>query len=133
MTIAGARAEARYALKQYPKLKRRQSENEQQITPVYGGTVVQRSATRVTENVALRTNLTEREENIISAVEFAIHMQSYYPNGNERLKMMEMVYFKRTHTLAGAAEVCHYSIDTVFRWNVEILTAVFVALKNKNL
>lgn len=129
MNIAKARAEARCALRQYPKIKRRQSENDMQITPVYGGAAVQHSASRVTENVALHTNLTEREENIISAVEFAIRMQSYYPNGDERLKMIELVYFKRTHTIAGAADVCHYSIDTVFRWNIELLTAVYVALK----
>ena len=129
MNIAKARAEARCALKQYPKLKRRQSENEMQITPVYGGAAVQHSASRTTENVALRSTLTEREENIISAVEFALRMQNYYPNGDERMKMIEMVYFKKTHTLAGAAEVCHYSVDAVFRWNVEILTAVYVGLR----
>lgn len=129
MKISKARAEARIALKQYPKLKRRQSETDMQITPVYGGAAVQHSASRVTENIALRSNLTEREENIISAVEFAMRMQHYYPNGDERLKMMELVYFKKTHTLAGAAEVCHYSVDAVFRWNVELLTAVYVGLK----
>ncbi len=129
MKISKARAEARIALKQYPKLKRRQAETDMQITPVYGGAAVQHSASRTTENVALRSNLTEREENIISAVEFAMRMQHYYPNGDERLKMMELVYFKKTHTLAGAAEVCHYSVDAVFRWNVELLTAVYVGLK----
>ena len=129
MKISKARAEARIALKQYPKLKRRQAETDMQITPVYGGAAVQHSASRTTENVALRSNLTEREENIISAVEFAMRMQHYYPNGDERLKMMELVYFKKTHTLAGAAEVCHYSVDAVFRWNIELLTAVYVGLK----
>lgn len=129
MNIAKARAEARWALKQYPKLKRKQGENDMQITPVYGGAAVQHSASRTTENVALRSNLTEREENIISAVEFAIRMQNYYPNGDQRMKMIEMVYFRKTHTLAGAAEVCHYSVDAVFRWNVEILTAVYVGLR----
>lgn len=129
MNIAKARAEARCALKQYPKLKRRQNENDMQITAQYNGVAVQHSASRVTENIALRSTLTEREENIISAVEFALRMQNYYPNGDERMKMIEMVYFKKTHTLAGAAEVCHYSVDAVFRWNVEILTAVYVGLR----
>ena len=129
MNIAKARAEARCALKQYPKLKRRQNENDMQITAQYNGVAVQHGASRVTENIALRSTLTEREENIISAVEFALRMQNYYPNGDERMKMIEMVYFKKTHTLAGAAEVCHYSVDAVFRWNVEILTAVYVGLR----
>lgn len=123
------RSEARTALKLYPKLKRRQGENEMQITPVYGGAAVQHSASRTTENVALRSTLTEREENIISAVEFMLNMQSRYANSKERLRMVELVYFKHTHTIDGAADIVHYSPDALWRWNGEILTAVYVGLK----
>ena len=126
------RSEARSALRSYPRIKRRQSElTSQQITPVYGGAAVQHSATRVTENVALATTLTEREENIISAVEFMLSMQRRYANSNERLRMVELVYFKHTHTIDGAADVVHYSPDALWRWNGEILTAVYVGLKKK--
>ncbi len=123
------RSEARAALRQYPKLKRRQGENEMQITPVYGGAAVQHSASRTTENVALRSTLTEREENIISAVEFMLNMQRRYANSAERLRMVELVYFKHTHTIDGAADIVHYSPDALWRWNGEILTAVYVGLK----
>ncbi|MBQ1577057.1 MAG: hypothetical protein IIZ83_08865 [Oscillospiraceae bacterium] len=125
------RSEARAALRQYPKLKRRQGENEATITPVYGGAAVQHSASRTTEDVALRSTLTEREENIISAVEFMLSMQRRYANSNERLRMVELVYFKHTHTIDGAADVVHYSPDALWRWNGEILTAVYVGLKKK--
>ena len=123
------RSEARAALRLYPKLKRRQGENEMQITPVYGGAAVQHSASRTTENVALRSTLTEREENIISAVEFMLNMQRRYANSAERLRMVELVYFKHTHTIDGAADIVHYSPDALWRWNGEILTAVYVGLK----
>ena len=123
------RSEARTALRLYPKLKRRQGENEMQITPVYGGAAVQHSASRTTENVALRSTLTEREENIISAVEFMLNMQRRYANSAERLRMVELVYFKHTHTIDGAADIVHYSPDALWRWNGEILTAVYVGLK----
>lgn len=100
-----------------------------QITPTYGGAAVQHSATRTTENAALRQRLTAYEENVISAVEFMMKMQLAYPNAEERMKMIRLVHFKRTHTLEGAAMECHYSDRAVKRWNNEILTAVYVALK----
>ena len=123
------RGEARRALREYPRIKRRQAENEATITPVYGGAAVQHSASRTTENVALRSPLTEREENIISAVELMLSMQRRYPNGGERVRMVELVYFRHTHTIDGAADVVHYSADALWRWNTEILTAVYVGLK----
>ena len=126
----GWRAEARRALRDYPRIKRRQGETgEMQITPMYGGAAVQHSASRTTENVALRSTLTEREENIISAVEFMLAMQRRYVNSKERLRMVELVYFKHTHTIEGAAGEVHYSPDALWRWNGEILTAVYVGLK----
>ena len=125
----GWRSEARRALRDYPRIKRRQADNEMQITPVYGGAAVQHSASRTTENVALRSTLTEREENVISAVEFMLNMQRRYQNSAERLRMIELVYFKHTHTIDGAADIVHYSPDALWRWNGEILTAVYVGLK----
>ena len=125
----GWRAEARRALRDYPRIKRRQGDNEMQITPVYGGAAVQHSASRTTENVALRSTLTEREENIISAVEFMVAMQSRYYNAEARMKMLSLVYFRRTHTMQGAAMEVGYNINTVKSWNTEMLTAVYVALK----
>ena len=127
----GWRAEARRALRDYPRIKRRQADNEMQITPVYGGAAVQHSASRTTENVALRSTLTEREENIISAVEFMVAMQSRYYNAEARMKMLSLVYFRRTHTMQGAAMEVGYNINTVKSWNTEMLTAVYVAIRKE--
>ena len=123
------RSEARAALRQYPKLKRRQGENDMQITPVYGGAAVQHSASRTTEDVAFRSTLTEREENIISAVEFMLQMQRRYYNAEARLRMLKLVYWSRTHTMQGAAMEVGYNINTVKAWNTEMLTAVYVAIR----
>ena len=123
------RSEARTALRLYPKLKRRQGENDMQITPVYGGAAVQHSASRTTEDVALRSTLTEREENIISAVEFMLQMQRRYYNADARMRMLKLVYWSRTHTMQGAAMEVGYNINTVKAWNTEMLTAVYVALR----
>ena len=122
------RRQAREALRKYPRLKKKQRENGQQITPVYGGSAVQHEATRVTENVALRSPLSEVEENMIAAVEFALRMQSEYYNAEARLRMISLVYFRRTHTIQGAAIEVGYSFDTCCKWNNEILTAVYSVL-----
>ena len=124
------RREAKTALRQYPKAKRKQNETgEMRITPAYGGVPGGDSASRTTENVALGVKLTPYEENVISAVEFAMKMQCAYPNAQERMKMIDLVYFKRTHTLAGAAIECHYSEEALKKWNIEILSSVYTALK----
>jgi hypothetical protein len=123
------RRQARRALRDYPRLKKKQGMTDQQITPVYGGSPVQHEATRVTEDIALRSTLTETEANIISAVEFAMQMQGAYYNADARQKMIRLVYFKRTHTMQGAAMECGYSIETVWKWNTEVLAAVYAGLK----
>ena len=124
------RREARHALRVYPRLKRKQAEAAgQQITPDYGGVVVQHGASRTTEDAALRSTLSADELRIIEAVEMAVAMQERQPNGAERLKMIRLVYWQRTHTLAGAALECHYSEEAIWRWNNEIMTAVYIGLK----
>jgi len=124
------RSEAKNALRAYPRAKRKQSENEMRITPAYSGIPGGHEASRTTEDIALRQRLTPYEENVISAVEFMMKMQCTYANAQERMKMIELVHFKRTHTLIGAADIVHYSPEALKNWNREILTAVYVALKN---
>ena len=124
------RREARHALRVYPRLKRKQAEAAgQQITPEYGGVVVQHGASRTTEDAALRSTLTADELRIIEAVEMAVAMQERQTNGAERLKMIRLVYWQRTHTLAGAAIECHYSVEALKRWANEIQAAVWIGLK----
>ena len=64
----------------------------------------------------------------MAAVAAAMKMQMQYYNAQARLKTVELVYFRQTHTLAGAAAECGYSIETVRKWNLEIMTAVYVGL-----
>lgn len=66
---------------------------------------------------------------IVAAVERALKQQKRYYNADARLKMIELVYFKRTHTLYGAAVQVEYSIETLKKWNLELLSAVYVALQ----
>lgn len=66
---------------------------------------------------------------IVAAVERALKQQRRYYNAEARLRMIELVYFKRTHTLYGAALQVEYSPETIKKWNQELLSAVDVALQ----
>lgn len=46
----------------------------------------------------------------------------------ERLRLVELVYWRGTHTIEGAAAALHVSRRTAYRWANEILTAVALEL-----
>ena len=85
------RRQARKALKDYPRAKKRNAEEDQAI---------------------------------IAAVEHALDRQREYYNADARLRMVDMVYFHRTHTLYGAALACGYSTETVKKWNGQIIDSI---------
>lgn len=127
------RHEAKSALRAYPRLLKKQttlSAAPTQTTPNYNGVAVRGGeASRSAEEAALRSVLSERERAQLEAVRTALELEKKYPNADARLRMIDLVYFRRTHTLEGAAEVCRYSIETVKRWNAEIQIAVYAALR----
>ena len=57
-------------------------------------------------------------------VEAAIAATKRIPNGKWRCRMIEMVYFRQTHTLAGAAYACHISYGTARDWNGDFIRLV---------
>jgi hypothetical protein len=58
------------------------------------------------------------------AIDRALDRQREYYNGEARVKMVELVYFKGTHTLAGAAVATGYAEETVKKWNLELLSNI---------
>ncbi len=69
---------------------------------------------------------------IVAAVERALKQQRRYYNADARIRMIDMVYFRKTHTLYGAAVAVEYSPETIKKWNLELLSAVYVALQYEN-
>jgi hypothetical protein len=126
------RREAIQALRMYPRLIKRRGQAK--ITPDYNGVAVQHGASRVTENVALASSLTEAEERIVNAVEFALQIQAHNHTAAQRLKVTQLVYFRRTHTLIGAAMAVEYNINSVKLWNTELLkdVAAYLKMQKKN-
>ena len=59
------------------------------------------------------------------AVRKAVEATGAVPgNGHLRVKLVEMVYFKRTHTLEGVCQVLHISYGTAKNYNHDFLWCV---------
>ena len=115
---------AKYMVKVYPE--RREDYREQQsqritrqIASLPGGTV----APRTTENTALR-QLPPAKQAEYDAVEKAIEQTKLLKTGRERLALIDMVYWKQSHTLEGAAFVLGYSYENAKRFHGDFLRLV---------
>lgn len=58
------------------------------------------------------------------AVESAIETTKMVDTGEERLKIIDMVFLKRSHTLEGAAMAAHISNRTAQRWHADFIREV---------
>lgn len=91
-------------LKVYPYLKSLQSsEKSPRITALYGPQAGGGGKHRGTEELALKRPLNAKEQEAVDAVDKAIEEIGKQRDGATVLKIVEMVDFKRTHTIEGAA------------------------------
>lgn len=80
-------------------------------------------ATRKTEQIATQ-ELPRQEQREYDAVRNAVETTKTRHDGSNRMRMIKMVYWDRSHTLQGAAQVIHASEPTVKRWNGEFIRMV---------
>lgn len=122
----GWRGDARAAIRAYPDLKRQDADlHEMQITPSYSHGRGSHTTSRTTEAIALR-GLPIDDQRALDAVSSAVNTTLRYRNGHERLKLIDLIYWKRTHTLDGAAMRLNISIATAKAWHsgfVELVDA----------
>lgn len=110
--------------RRYPELeKKRQALQSQSITPNYSGLPGGSGVGRSTEKAALQ-NLVGSEKLDHDAVEFAIEKTRQLPNGDRRLGIIDLVYWQRTHNIAGAAMANGYGEDAGQNFNAEFLRLV---------
>lgn len=100
----------------------------QRVTAQYNKGRSGGGATRTTEAVALRSGLTRQQEKELQAIEKALKTTRRGPDGKIRVRIIEMIYFRNTHTIEGAAQQVHVSYSTAWRW-----ADTFVRLVGKNL
>lgn len=100
----------------YPALKQKKNELQKiSITPAYGGQTARGpDVSRTTEAAAMR-QLPEREGAVVDAVERAMQEVARQKDGKEVLAIVEMVDFKRTHTIEGVAMKLSMDRRTVLR------------------
>lgn len=97
-------------IRRYPTLKEQYADlHSQSMTANYSGMPRSGGVSRGTETVAVR-ELPGTKQREYEAVRRAIEQTEQYSNGRERLKVIKLVFWDRSHTLEGAAMVvpCHY-------------------------
>ncbi len=113
-------------IRRYPDLKREYTALHQQaVTQSYTAIPGDGGANRSTEVVALR-ELSPVKQQEYEAVRKALESTAKLKNGAARLKLIELVFFKKTHTLNGAAMEIHYSYNSAKEFHADFIKAVAV-------
>lgn len=116
---------AKYMARNYPTLSR-ELEDKRSISTTANYSSGPRGSgdARGTENAAMR-QLSPVKMREYEAVRKAVEDTGAVPgNGYLRVKLVEMVYFKRTHTLEGACQELHISYITGKRYNQDFLCGI---------
>lgn len=101
----------RGVVRAYPELKREYEElHRQSVTAGMSGLPSGSGVSRGTEDIAVR-ELPYTKQREYEAVRRAIEATKRMTNGSQRLRIIDMVYWKRSHTVEGAAMRVGYSPD----------------------
>lgn len=111
-------------VRRYPALAvEREARKDGGLTADYSGAPRSRGQGSSTEAAALRA-LPPVKEREYQAVREAVAATMRRWNGPERLRLLGLVFWEKTHTLEGAAAACHVSYRTARRWHSEFLMLV---------
>lgn len=116
---------AKYMARNYPNLCRELKEKQSiSTTANYSASHRGSGEARGTESAAMR-QLSQVKMREYEAVRKAVEAAGSVPgNGNLRVKLVEMVYFKRTHTLEGVCHALHISYGTAKNYNNDFLCGI---------
>lgn len=111
-------------IRAYPELKRMMEEQPQtSLTAQYGPKIPSGRIGRPVEGAAVKM-LSSRDIAEYEAVAAAIRDTAKLPNGEIRLKVIDLVYWKRSHTLWGAGREVGYSYAQVKRFQEKFICLV---------
>ena len=117
-------AYAKYMVRVYPDHKKELEElHGQRVTQGYSQVSKTTGTNRTTENTALRT-LPRAKQAEYDAVSQAIQKTMLLRTGQERLKLIDMVFWKQSHTLEGAGYALFISSVTAQRWHSDFIRLV---------
>lgn len=118
-------AYAKGMVRRFPSLCQEYADlKEQSITVNYDASGGHGSGVRrVVEDIAIKELPTTKEREYW-AVRKAIELTKMMPNGHARLKVIELVYWKQSHTLVGAAYAAYISERSARRYHTEFIRLV---------
>ena len=115
---------AKYMVRSYPILKAEYQElHRQRVTSSPYGISSNAVARRTTEDVAM-LNLPPSKQAEYDAVTKAVEVTSRLRTGKDRLAIIDMVFWKQSHTLDGAAYAIGYSESQAKRFHGDFLRLV---------
>lgn len=110
-------------IREYPRLKREyEALHEQSITSCMSGMPGRGGTKRTIENIVIR-ELPEVEQRDFEAVQKAIETTQRLATGDERLKLVQRVFWQGV-SLKDAANKGHISYDTARNYQWEFITLV---------
>lgn len=111
-------------IRRYPALRTEFADlHTQAVTPNYSGVWGSSGAGRAVEEVALR-ELPTTAQREFEAVRRAIQATERMASSRDRLKIIDLVFWKQTHTLEGAALMIPCSYRTARRYHSEFVVTV---------
>jgi hypothetical protein len=113
----------RKILYEWPTLKQKHIDSlSQSITQSYGDGLwgAKGVRARTTERTALKP-LSTQEEKEYDAVYQAIQTTRLYADGELRIDLIGLVFWRRSHTLSGAAMIVNVSYGTAKNWQREFI------------
>jgi hypothetical protein len=111
-------------IRQYPALCDALAElHGTSVTAHYDGVREAVGPSRTTELAAIR-ELPTVEQREYEAVRRAIERTERLSNGRDRLRVIRLVFWDRTHNLAGAALTVPVSYDTAQNWHCQFIRLV---------
>lgn len=114
----------KYIIRQYPLRKADYDElHRQSTTPSLSGMPGGSDISRKTETTAAK-ELPRVEQKEYDAVRRAVETTQRLKNGFERIEIINLVYWKNSHTLEGAAFKVGYSYDRAKQMNNEFIRLV---------
>lgn len=117
-------ASARRVVQAYPRLHAELMDLQRMsITPALSGMPSGGGERRPAEDAALR-QLPPENQLAHDAVEHALRMTELFRTAGKRRRLVELVYWRRTHTVYGAGVEIGVSEETAKRWNADFLLCV---------
>lgn len=108
-------------IRAYPGLRKEYDDlHRQSITANMSGMPGGGAASRGTENIALK-ELPKAKQMEYDAVRKAIAVTEKMKNGAERLKIINLVFWKNSHTLQGAAMAIPVSYETAVEYHRDFI------------